>query len=234
MPTEDQSTRSWTVRPGRWDLVLSADERGQQTIHVLGRGDHATVVIDALVASFLADVHVRFVHVVPSVSASDEVAEAELCRNPPSGLVVVNGIGFVGGANRRELAYQQLRASQIEISTVRHPSAVVASNARLEPGAQVMAIASLGPYATIEANALLNTGAIAEHHTTIGAHAHVGPGAVLCGRVTIGAGAFVGAGATIVPGVSVGERAVVGAGSTVLSDVPEGLCVVGSPARPIG
>jgi acetyltransferase-like isoleucine patch superfamily enzyme len=53
------------------------------------------------------------------------------------------------------------------------------------------------------------------------------------GPVVIEDDAWIGAGATILHGVRVGKAAVVGAGSLVRHDVPPGVTVVGSPARPI-
>jgi acetyltransferase-like isoleucine patch superfamily enzyme len=51
--------------------------------------------------------------------------------------------------------------------------------------------------------------------------------------VVIGKHAFVGTGAVVLPGVRVGEAAIVGAGAVVSKDVPDGVCVVGVPARPL-
>lgn len=45
--------------------------------------------------------------------------------------------------------------------------------------------------------------------------------------------AFVGLGAVIINGVTVGRRATVGAGAAVVRDVPDGVTVVGNPARPL-
>jgi N-acetylglucosaminyl-diphospho-decaprenol L-rhamnosyltransferase len=50
--------------------------------------------------------------------------------------------------------------------------------------------------------------------------------------VRIGAGTFIGANAVVGAGVDIGRRAVVGAGSVVTRDVPDGVLVVGQPARP--
>jgi len=44
-------------------------------------------------------------------------------------------------------------------------------------------------------------------------------------------GARIGSNATILPGVVIGRGALVGAGSVVVEDVPDGMVVVGSPAR---
>lgn len=50
--------------------------------------------------------------------------------------------------------------------------------------------------------------------------------------VTIGKNVWIGGGAIILPGVTIGDDAVIGAGSVVTRDVPEGVTVVGNPARP--
>lgn len=49
---------------------------------------------------------------------------------------------------------------------------------------------------------------------------------------TIKRGARVGANTTLLPGVTVGREAFVAAGSVVTRDVPDGMLVMGSPARP--
>jgi acetyltransferase-like isoleucine patch superfamily enzyme len=46
-------------------------------------------------------------------------------------------------------------------------------------------------------------------------------------------GASIGTSTTILCGVTIGENAIVGAGSVVTRDVPDGITVVGNPARPI-
>lgn len=44
-------------------------------------------------------------------------------------------------------------------------------------------------------------------------------------------GARIGSNSTILPGVVIGSRALIGAGSVVVADVPDGMVVVGSPAK---
>lgn len=50
--------------------------------------------------------------------------------------------------------------------------------------------------------------------------------------IAIGDGAWVGEGAIVM--ANVGRKAIVGAGSVVVRDVPDGVTVVGNPARPLG
>jgi acetyltransferase-like isoleucine patch superfamily enzyme len=49
----------------------------------------------------------------------------------------------------------------------------------------------------------------------------------------IEAGAKIGANATILPGVRIGRNALVGAGAVVTRNVPEGVVVIGNPARAV-
>ena len=45
-------------------------------------------------------------------------------------------------------------------------------------------------------------------------------------------GASIGTGAILLGGITIGERAIIGAGSVVTRDVPDGVTVIGNPARP--
>ena len=105
---------------------------------------------------------------------------------------------------------------------ITHASAVIASDASLGDGAQVMAGAIIQPAARIGRNVLVNTRAVVEHDCQVGDHCHIAPGAVLCGGVLVGEGAHVGAGAVVLGGVSVGAGAVVAAGAVITKNVEAG------------
>ena len=49
--------------------------------------------------------------------------------------------------------------------------------------------------------------------------------------VSIGQNVWIGGGAIILPGITIGDDAVIGAGAVVTRNVPEGVTVVGNPAR---
>jgi serine acetyltransferase len=67
----------------------------------------------------------------------------------------------------------------------------------------------------------------------IGDFVNINPAATLCGSVTVGEGAYIGAGAVVKERISIGAWSTIGAGAAVVRDVPEGVTVVGVPARVI-
>ena len=80
-------------------------------------------------------------------------------------------------------------------------------------------------------NVIVNTGAIIEHDCDLGDDVHVAPRAVIGGGVTIGRDAHIGIGATVREGIRIGAKALVAAGAVVVDDVPDGVTVMGVPAR---
>ncbi|MGB0113910.1 MAG: acetyltransferase [Ilumatobacteraceae bacterium] len=105
------------------------------------------------------------------------------------------------------------------------PSAVIGAGAQVMPAAVVMAATRLG------AGAIVNTNASVDHDCDVGAHVHIAPGAAIGGGVVVGELAMVGIGARVLPGLRVGASAVIGGGAVVIDDVPDGVTVVGNPAR---
>jgi acetyltransferase-like isoleucine patch superfamily enzyme len=50
-------------------------------------------------------------------------------------------------------------------------------------------------------------------------------------RIIVGSNVQIGAGAIVLSGVTIGSNVIIGAGSVVAKDVPDGVVVVGNPAR---
>ncbi|WP_237217789.1 NeuD/PglB/VioB family sugar acetyltransferase, partial [Falsiroseomonas oryziterrae] len=188
-------------------------------ILVLGGGGHAKPVIEALramgaeVAGVLDDEPREAVLGAPWLGAI-----AELGRLRAQGL---DQAAIAIGDNATRARLGALCLSQgVALPVIAHPSALISSHARLGPGAQVMARATVGPDAALGPLALVNTGAIVEHDVVLGEAAHLAPAAALCGFVRVGARALVGAGAVARPGVAIGDDAVIAAGAAVAEDVP--------------
>jgi len=211
------------------NMVLSGDKH---RIVIVGAGDHAKVVLEALRAMNVFDVvgltdpDAALQHLLGApVLGGDEILPDILAKGVSSAVVAI-------GSNRlRERVGQNLLAMSFTLPAVVHPSAVVSPSAQIGKGAVVMAGAMIGPLSIIGDLAIINTGAIVEHDNWIGQAAHVGPGVALAGRVRVGNRALVGVGSAVRPDISIGDDCTVGAGSAVVADAPPGVTVAGTPAR---
>lgn len=203
---------------------------------VLGAGGHARVLIDLMrVAGAL--VPVAILDRDPAFRGSDIAGvpvigdDTELDQFAPNHVSLVNGVGSTANTTARRIAFIHGKGHGFRFVTLVHPRAVVASDAQLGEGTQVMAGAVINTCAVVGDDAIVNTRAVVEHDCRVGDHTHVASGAVLAGGVILGDGVHVGAGATVIQNVSVGSGSVIGAGAVVIRDVPRGVTVVGVPAR---
>lgn len=199
---------------------------------VIGAGDHAKVVLEALWAMNVFEV----VGLTDPGSTDLDVLGVPVLGGDEllPGLYeqgVASAVVAIGSNRRRQQIGQSLLALGFTLPVVIHPTALVSPSATIGQGAVIMARAVVGTLAIIGELAIINTGAIVEHDNRIGRSAHIGPGVALAGGVQIGDRTLVGVGSAVRPDISVGDDSVIGAGSAVVVDVPSGVTVAGSPAR---
>lgn len=131
------------------------------------------------------------------------------------------GIAYIIGVNdpkERATIYRRLRGP---LGRYRH---LWDGGRWVHPSASVDATATVGIHTHINAGAFLT-------RCTIGDFVTVGPNATICGDVTIGDRCMIGAGAVIKNMVTIGNDVTVGCGAVVVNDLPDGVTVVGNPAR---
>ncbi len=150
--------------------------------------------------------------------------------DPPAGGAGPVVVG-TGEMTRGAVVARLVRAGWRPVRLV-HPTAHVATSARIEDGALVGAGVVVGASSRIGRHAVLGRGALVGHHTELGELATLGPGANVAGNVRIGRQAIVGLGALVRDHLTVGESAFIAMGSVVVSDVRAHDRVRGVPATP--
>ena len=111
-----------------------------------------------------------------------------------------------------------------------HPS-VDTTGATFHEGVTVYQNATIGPLVSLGRSSVIFMGAVVGHGSSVGEGCIVGPNAVINARVQIDNAVYVGTNATILPDVRVGARATIAAGSVAMKNVPEGITVIGNPAK---
>ena len=202
---------------------------------IIGAGGHAKVLVDTLLREkrsieglLDSDPSKKGLRVLGAAVLGDD---ALLLVRDPTTTVLVNGVGSVGVAVARQLIFDRYKARGFQFASVVHPDAVVAIDAALGEGVQIMAGVVIQPGCRFGCNTIVNTRASVDHDCSIGSHVHIGPGATISGDVRVGDGTHVGTGAIIVQGMRVGSGCLVAAGAVVVHDVPDGSTVMGVPAR---
>jgi sugar O-acyltransferase (sialic acid O-acetyltransferase NeuD family) len=163
------------------------------------------------------------------------------------GVPVLGGIDWARSTREHDLSYviavSDTRAKQRIVErlidppptfmSIVHPSVILASGVRVEPGAILNAGVVVAYDTVIGAHSTINLNATVGHDCVIGPFATVAPGANIAGRVHIGEGCDVGMNATIAAGITVGAWSVIGLGSVVIRNVANAQQVFGNPARAI-
>jgi UDP-perosamine 4-acetyltransferase len=204
-----------------------------EPVLVLGCGGHAKVIIEVVEQMEGFSVH----GCVGALPAPDRLLDypvlgpdkllPEIRRSGVRHAIVAVGDNAV----RRKLT-RLVREMDFRLIRAVSRHAIVSPRSQIGEGAAVLPGAVLNTACAVGESAIINTGATVDHDCRIGDYVHIAPGVHLAGGVSVGEGTLIGVGASVIPGIKLGEWAVVGAGAVVTSDVPDGLTVLGIPARP--
>jgi len=197
-------------------------------LFVLGAGGHGRVVADSAESMEVFN---------EIIFLDDEPGEADVpvmgrCSDLASLARSEDACIVAFGDNRSRLkALKQIGGLGIEIAVVIDASATVGRDCTIGPGSVVLPQAAVNNGSILDLGCIVNTGSTVDHDCRLGECVHVSPGAHLGGDVTAGECTWFGIGSCVRNGVEISRDVVVGAGAVVVSNIPEGITVVGVPAR---
>ena len=144
---------------------------------------------------------------------------------------------FIVGLGNPELRKQMFEkfklAGGVMISAISPSANIGHFGTSIGAGTIVMAGSFISNDVRLGIGCLVNPNCTISHDTVIGDFVEISPGVQITGNCVVGDYASIGTNATILPKVLVGERAVVGAGAVVTKQVPDGVTVVGVPAKEV-
>ena len=170
-------------------------------------------------------------HPLPPTTPIERLGDAARLDDPAF-LEAFDLVVALSGPGRRGVC-ERILAAGGRLPVVAHPAAIISTTASIGDGTILSAGVIVQQDTRIGRFCVLNTACTIDHDNVVGDGVSIAPGAHTAGRVTILDEAFIGLGSVIINRVTVGRRATVGAGAVVVRDVPDGVTVVGNPARPL-
>ena len=144
------------------------------------------------------------------------------------GLFVAFGYNFLD--KRLSYCKEISKEKGLDLVNAVHPTAIIASDAKITRGVYVGAGVIINPGTKIGDNSVIWSGAIIEHDNNIGKNVFICPGVRTAGYTEIGDNSFIGMGANIAK-AKIGRNVTVGSASLVLDDVKSNNYIIGTPAK---
>jgi len=213
--------------PSLQELVMT------KRLAIVGAGGHGKVVADLAETLGWSDIHF-FDDGYPGKKVLEKwliVGDfKQLCEvhHQYDGVIVA-----IGNNQVRFTMLEQLQDSGAPLVSLIHPQSFVSKYALINKGVVIFANATVNAFAQLGVGAIVNVNASIDHDCIVGAAVHVCPGANLAGGVRVATKSWIGIGSCIIQQVTISENVMIGAGSVVIRDVPEGMVMVGNPAKPL-
>ena len=140
----------------------------------------------------------------------------------------------IGEPKFRREAFERMTRAGYAGGLLVHPSAYISPDAAVGEGTAICHGAFIGSQAQVGRNCYLSRNASVGHDAVVGDHTRLGVNAFIGGHAVIGENAFIGAGALLRDRLRFGSASVAALGAAVFDDVPDGVTVIGNPARIAG
>lgn len=147
-------------------------------------------------------------------------------------------VGGVGTPRTRQRLMEKAAAVGFGCETIIHPRVERSQWIEIGLGTVICAGNILTTNITLGQHVQINLDCTIGHDVIMGDYTTLAPGVHVSGRVHFGQRVYVGTGAVIIDGteenpIAIGDDVIIGAGACVTKSVPNGLTVVGVPAKPL-
>lgn len=139
----------------------------------------------------------------------------------------------IGNNDTREKLQEKLIKEGLEIATLIHPNAEIASEVEIGIGTAIMAGVVINPSTKIGKGCIINTSSSIDHDNIIEDYVHISPGVNLAGTVYVGKGSWLGIGSVVNNNINICSKTIIGAGSVLINNTYSGGVYLGVPAKKI-
>ena len=147
------------------------------------------------------------------------------------GFYAINTILRIDGQQERIAMFESFALPEESLATVVHPSAYVASTAKLGPGVVIMPNVTVSPGVVFDKGCLIMVSATIGHDSWLGKYCHVAAQACVGARVKLGEGVHIGLNGTVKEDITIGTNATLGMGSVLTKNVGDSEVWAGNPAK---
>lgn len=139
----------------------------------------------------------------------------------------------LGEPVHRETLYNKLKANNVALATLIHPTAEVSQSAIIGEGTIVSTRSFISSNTVIAKNVMVEVNTIIGHDIKIEDNSVISSCSVIGGGTHIGKNSFIGMSCSIKEDIEIGDYCIVGMGSCVFKDIDDNLVAMGNPARAI-
>lgn len=202
-----------------------------KTLAILGASGHGKMIADAALATGWEEV-TFFDDAWPGVLENGHWHVLGDMEALTSSLDDYDGVVVgIGNGTVRRKKHRELCDAGAPLVNIIHPRAWISPYVKIGIGSVFFAGAVVNVDSAVGDACIVNSGATLGHDCILSHAVHVAPGAHLAGNVHVGERSWVGVGACVRQGIHIGSDVMVGAGAVVVTDIPDGVTVLGNPAR---
>lgn len=147
------------------------------------------------------------------------------------GAMILAVPGSPGTYLERRKTLQGLEIPRERFATVRHPSVVVAPDAKVGRNTLLLPNVVVSTGARVGGHCVILPNTVIAHDSEVGDYTLIGSNVTVSGHVRIGENCYIGSGANLRDNISIGARTLLGLGANAVSDIESGVVAAGNPAR---